>query len=385
MIISVPKEIVPGERRVALTPDVAKRLVGAGVTVRVETGAGIEASYPDEAYTKVGATIVNDGAAVWKDTDVVVKVQPPMIGSESGTNELEFVKEGTVLISMLQPFTNFEVVEAVASKGVTGFGLEALPRITRAQSMDILSSMATVAGYKAVLLGAVATGKLFPMLTTAAGTVVPARVLILGAGVAGLQAIATARRLGAVVKAFDVRPEVKEQVESLGADFLATEVSEEGSGEGGYAKELSEEQQEKNLELIGSSLKEMDVVITTALIPGKPAPLLITEEMLDMMKPGAVVVDLAAEMGGNCAGAKAGEDVIFHGVKILGPLNLASSTPEDASRMFSRNCQAFLQGIMKDGELNLDFEDEVVSGTCITHEGKVVHEMVKKAMEGSKS
>ena len=385
MIISVPKEIVSGERRVALTPDVAKRLVGAGVTVRVETGAGIEASYPDEAYTKVGAEIVNDGPAAWKDSDVVVKVQPPMIGSESGTNELEHAKEGAVLISMLQPFTNFDVVNAVANKGVTGFGLEALPRITRAQSMDILSSMATIAGYKAVLLGAAATGKLFPMLTTAAGTVVPARVLILGVGVAGLQAIATARRLGAVVKAFDVRPETKEQVESLGADFLSAEVTEDGSGEGGYAKELSEEQQKKNLELIAGSLREMDVVITTALIPGKPAPVLITEEMVGMMKPGAVVVDLATEMGGNCAGAKAGEDVIFHGVKILGPLNLASSTPEDASRMFSRNIQSFLQGIMKDGELNLDFEDEVVSGTCITHEGKVVHEMVKKAMEGSQS
>jgi len=385
VIISVPKEIVPGERRVALTPDVVKRLVGAGATVRVETGAGIEASYPDEAYTKVGAAIVPDSAAVWKDSDVVVKVQPPMIGAESGANELEHVKEGAILISMLQPFTNFKLVKALASRGVTGFGLEALPRITRAQSMDILSSMATVAGYKAVLIGAAATGKLFPMLTTAAGTVVPARVLILGAGVAGLQAIATARRLGAVVKAFDVRPEVKEQVESLGADFLAAEVTEDGSGEGGYAKELSEDQHKKELELIAGALKEMDVVITTALIPGKPAPLLITEEMLGLMKPGAIVVDLAAEMGGNCAGAKAGEEVLLHGVKILAPLNLASSTPEDASRMFARNCQSFLQQLIKDGELFLDFEDEVVSGTCITHEGRVVHETVKKAMEGSQS
>ncbi len=385
MIISVPKEIMPGERRVALTPDVVKRLVGGGATVRVQKGAGIEASYPDDAYTKVGAEIVDDAAAIWKDADILVKVQPPVLDPAAGGNELENIKEGAVLLSMMQPFTNFEVVKAVAGKGVTGFGLEALPRITRAQSMDILSSMATVAGYKAVLLGAAATGKLFPMLTTAAGTVVPARVLILGAGVAGLQAIATARRLGAVVKAFDVRPEVKEQVESLGADFLATEVSDEGAGEGGYAKELSEDQQKKNLELIGGSLREMDVVITTALIPGKPAPLLITEEMLGKMKPGAVVVDLAAEMGGNCAGTKAGEEVVSHGVTILGPVNLPSSTPEDASRMFSRNIQSFLQGILKDGELNLDFEDEVVSGTCITHEGKVVHETVKNAIEGSAS
>ncbi len=385
MIISVPKEIMAGERRVALTPDVVKRLVGAGATVRIEKGAGIEASYPDQAYSNAGAEIVGDAAAALKDADIVVKVQPPVLDPGSGGNELEHLKEGAVLISMMQPFTNLELVKAVASKGVTGFGLEALPRITRAQSMDILSSMATVAGYKAVLLGAAATGKLFPMLTTAAGTIVPARVLVLGAGVAGLQAIATARRLGAVVKAFDVRPEVKEQVESLGADFLATEVSDEGSGEGGYAKELSEDQQKKNLELIGGSLKDVDVVITTALIPGKPAPLLITEEMLDKMKPGAVVVDLAAEMGGNCAGTKPGEEVISHGIKILGPLNLPSSTPEDSSRMFSRNIQSFLQGILKDGELNLDFEDEVVSGTCITHEGKVVHETVKKAIEGSQS
>ncbi len=382
MIISVPKEIVPDERRVALTPDVVKRLVGGGATVRIETGAGVEASYPDDAYTKVGAEIVNDAAAVWKDADVVVKVQPPILDPAAGGNELEHAKEGTILISTLQPFTNFELVKEVASRGLTGFGLEALPRITRAQSMDILSSMATVAGYQAVLLGAVATGKLFPMLTTAAGTVVPARVLVLGAGVAGLQAIATARRLGAVVSAFDVRPEVKEQVESLGADFIAAEVSEDGSGEGGYAKELTEDQHKAELELISGALKDIDVVITTALIPGKPAPLLITEEMLGLMKPGAVVVDLATEMGGNCAGSKPNEDVVFKGIKILGPTNLPASTPEDASRMFSRNIQSFLASIIKDGELNLDFEDEIVSGMCITHEGKVVHETVKQAIEG---
>ena len=385
MIISVPKEIVPGERRVALTPDVVKRLVGGGATVRIEKGAGDNAAYPDDAYSSVGAEIVDSAAKIWSESDVVAKVQPPVLDPQAGGNELDQVKDGAVLISMMQPFTNFELVKAVAGKGVTGFGLEALPRITRAQSMDILSSMATVAGYKAVLIGAEASGKLFPMLTTAAGTVVPARVLVLGAGVAGLQAIATARRLGAVVKAFDVRPEVKEQVESLGADFLATEVSDEGAGEGGYAKELSEEQQKKNLELIAGALPDMDVVITTALIPGKPAPVLITDEMLGKMKPGSVVVDLAAEMGGNCAATKAGEDVVSKGVKVIGPVNLPSRTAEDASRMFSRNIQSFLQEITKDGELNLDFENEVVVGTCITHEGKVVHETVKNAIEGSAS
>jgi NAD(P) transhydrogenase subunit alpha len=253
--------------------------------------------------------------------------------------------------------------------------------------MDVLSSMSTVAGYKAVLLGAAASGKLFPMLTTAAGTVIPARVLILGAGVAGLQAIATARRLGAVVKAFDVRPEVKEQVESLGAGFIVAEdEAVEASGEGGYAKELSADQHKKELELIAQNLADIDVVITTALIPGKPAPELITDEMLQRMKLGSVVVDLAAEAGGNCAGTKAGEEVVIHGVKILGLINIPASVPLDASRMYARNMLTFLTHITKEGELNLDFEDEITGGTCITHGGKIVHEAVSKALnEGSGS
>ncbi len=374
MIVSVPKETRQDETRVALTPDVVKRLVAGGATVRIEHAAGDKAGFTDEAFSKVGAEISPNAAAVFKDAAVVVKVQPPT------DEEVGRLEKGAVLLGMLQPFTNHKLVSALASRGVTSFGLEALPRITRAQSMDVLSSMATVAGYKAVLLGASASGKLFPMLTTAAGTVVPARVLILGAGVAGLQAIATARRLGAVVKAFDVRPEVKEQVESLGAGFIVAEEAVEASGEGGYAKELSEDQHKKELELIANNLKDIDVVITTAQIPGKPAPLLITEEMLRLMKPGSVVVDLAAESGGNCAGAEAGKEVKIHNVKILGPVNIAASTPEDASRMFARNIHTFLMQIVKDGELNLNFEDEVVNGTCITHEGKVVHEAVKNAM-----
>jgi NAD(P) transhydrogenase subunit alpha len=374
VIVSVPKETRQDETRVALTPDVVKRLVAGGATVRIEHAAGDKAGFTDEAFSKVGAEISPNAAAVFKDAAVVVKVQPPT------DEEVGRLEKGAVLLGMLQPFTNHKLVSALASRGVTSFGLEALPRITRAQSMDVLSSMATVAGYKAVLLGASASGKLFPMLTTAAGTVVPARVLILGAGVAGLQAIATARRLGAVVKAFDVRPEVKEQVESLGAGFIVAEEAVEASGEGGYAKELSEDQHKKELELIANNLKDIDVVITTAQIPGKPAPLLITEEMLRLMKPGSVVVDLAAESGGNCAGAEAGKEVKIHNVKILGPVNIAASTPEDASRMFARNIHTFLMQIVKDGELNLNFEDEVVNGTCITHEGKVVHEAVKNAM-----
>lgn len=380
MIVSVPKETAGGETRVALTPDVVKRLVGAGVTVRIQPGAGEEASFPDDAYTKVGGEIASGAEAVWRDGDIIVKVQPPT------KEEVGLLKKGAVVIGLLQPFTNRELVSTLSNAGVTSFGLEALPRITRAQSMDVLSSMSTVAGYKAVLLAAAASGKLFPMLTTAAGTIVPARVLILGAGVAGLQAIATARRLGAVVKAFDVRPEVKEQVESLGADFIAVEEDLEGAGEGGYAKELSAEQHKKELDLIAKNLHDVDIVITTALIPGKPAPELITEQMVKDMKPGTVVVDLAAETGGNCAGTKAGEEVVLNGVKILGLLNLPASMPTDASRMYARNMQTFLTQIVKDGELNLDFEDEIIGGTCITHDGKIVHEAVSKALnEGSGS
>jgi NAD(P) transhydrogenase subunit alpha len=381
VIVSVPKETAAGETRVALTPDVVKRLVGAGITVRIERGAGVAAGFPDDVYARLGAEIAADAEAVWGDGDVVVKVQPPTKG------ETAKLKQGSVLIGLLQPFTNRELVTDLVSRGVTSFGLEALPRITRAQSMDVLSSMSTVAGYKAVLLGAAASGKLFPMLTTAAGTVVPARVLVLGAGVAGLQAIATARRLGAVVKAFDVRPEVKEQVESLGADFLvADETTVVASGEGGYAKELSEDQHKKELDLIARNLGDIDVVITTALIPGKPAPQLIADATLRQMKPGAVVVDLAAEAGGNCAGCKAGEEVEVHGIKILGLLNVPASVPLDASRMYARNMLTFLNHITKDGQLNLDFSDEITGGTCITHEGKVVHEAVRKASdEGSVS
>jgi NAD(P) transhydrogenase subunit alpha len=282
---------------------------------------------------------------------------------------------------MMHPFTNLDLIKDLAGRGVTVFGLELMPRITRAQSMDVLSSMSTVAGYKAVLLASTAAAKFFPMLTTAAGTIVPARVFVLGAGVAGLQAIATARRLGAIVMAFDVRPEVKEQVESLGARFVAAEaVSDEGVGAGGYAKELSEEQHDRELALIAEHLKDIDVVITTALIPGKPAPTLITDEMLTRLRPGSVIVDLAAEMGGNCTATVAGDEVVKNGVRILGPLNLAATMPGDASRMYARNIQSFLTSITKEGSLHLDFEDEVVGGTCISREGDIVHEAVRNAM-----
>jgi NAD(P) transhydrogenase subunit alpha len=369
VIISVPKETVPGERRVALAPDAVKRLSGSVVQVRVERGAGVAAKFSDEEYRAVGAEIVADGRAVRTGADVLVMVHRP---TEAEVGDL---KEGAVVVGMLQPATNASLVQALARRRVTSFSLDALPRITRAQPMDVLSAMATAAGYKAVLLAAAASPKFFPMLVTAAGTIPPAKVLVLGAGVAGLQAIATARRLGAVVQAFDVRPAVKEQVESLGAQFLAADMTGlEAEGAGGYAKELSTEQHRRELELIHKQLKLVDVVISTAAIPGKRAPVLITEPMVRDMRPGSVIVDLAAESGGNCELTKAGQDVEAHGVTIIGAANLASSIPTHASQMFSRNMQAFLQHLIKDGNVKLDFADEVTAGACITHAGEIRHE-----------
>ncbi len=383
MIIAVPKETAPGESRVALTPDAVKRLAGTGVTVRVEQGAGLGASFPDDAYRAAGAEIVTDRDALWRSADVMLQVQRPLTNTESGSDEVARLSEGAVLVGMLQPVTNPDLVSALAEHKVTSFSLDALPRISRAQTMDVLSSMSTVAGYKAVLLGAAQLGRFFPMLVTAAGTLAPARVLVLGAGVAGLQAIATARRLGAVVEAFDVRPVVKEQVESLGAKFITAEAAEiEAEGAGGYAKELSDEQHKRELELIHAHVKNADVVISTALIPGRPAPVLITEAMVRDMKPGAVVVDLAAEMGGNCELTEMGRTIERHGVTVLGPLNIPASMAGHASQMYAKNLSAFLAQLIKDGSLNLDFDDEIIGGTCITHEGRVVHEGARQAMEG---
>jgi NAD(P) transhydrogenase subunit alpha len=373
VIIGVPKETAAGERRVALVPEAAGKLVKAGNEVRIEAGAGEAASFTDEAYRAAGANVQSGGPAFWSSADIVLRVQ------KLSHEEAEQVREGGAVVGMLAPFSSRDTIETLARRRVTSFSLELLPRITRAQPMDVLSSMSTVAGYKAVLLAAAATGRFFPMLVTAAGTVPPAKVLVLGAGVAGLQAIATARRLGAVVQAFDVRPAVKEQVESLGAQFIAAEVSGEGEGSGGYAKQLSEDQHKRELELIHKHVKEVDVVISTALIPGKPAPVLITDEMVHDMRPGAVIVDLAAEAGGNCTLTKAGEDVRSNGVTISGPLNLPATLPTHASQMFARNISTFLMHILKDGKLTLDFKDEITRGTTVTHEGAIVNEMVKKA------
>ncbi len=365
MKIGVPKETAADERRVALTPDVAGRLGKSGLAVLVERGAGEAASFGDEAYQAAGATVVPAAAALFRQSDVVLKVQPPSRG------EVRLCREGAALVAVFQPSAARDAVAALAARKVTAFSLALLPRITRAQAMEVLSSQATVAGYKAVLLAAAAAGRLFPMLVTAAGTLAPARVLVLGAGVAGLQAIATARRLGAVVSAFDVRPAVQEQVESLGAKFLRLEITEQAEGSGGYAKELSEETHRRELAFIAQHLKDTDVVITTAAIPGKRAPLLITAGAVGGMKPGSVIVDLAAETGGNCELTKLGRDVVRNGVLILGPANLPSTVPYHASQMYARNVSSFLLHVTRDGTLVLDFDDEITRDTCVTHAGEV--------------
>jgi NAD(P) transhydrogenase subunit alpha len=351
--VGVPKESAPGERRVALVPEALSRLP-AGVEVAVERGAGEAASFADEAYASAGAAIVDDA---W-DADVVVKVQKP------SADEVERLREGAVLIAFLQPLTDHEGLERLAAHGVTAFAMESIPRVTRAQAMDALSSQSTVAGYKAVVLAAERLPKFFPLLMTAAGTIAPARVLVLGAGVAGLQTIATARRLGAVVSAFDTRPVVREQVESLGASFLELGVRGEETA-GGYAAELTEEQQRRQQEELTRAIAECDVVVTTAAVPGRPAPRLITAAAVRAMRPGSVIVDLAAESGGNCELTEPGREVVSGGVTIIGALNLASTMPVHASQLYARNVSALLAHLLPDGELRLDWEDEITSGTCV--------------------
>jgi proton-translocating NAD(P)+ transhydrogenase subunit alpha len=365
MRIGVPKETAANERRVALVPDTVGRLVKAGLEVAVEQGAGAGAAFPDDAYRAAGAALAATPADVFGKSDVVLKVQPPTAA------EVALCREGTALVAVFQPAAERDVVAALAARKVTAFSLALLPRITRAQPMDVLSSQATVAGYKAVLLAATTAGRLFPMLVTAAGTLPPARVLVLGAGVAGLQAIATARRLGGVVSAFDVRPAVKEQVESLGAKFLQLEIAEQAETAGGYAKQLSEETHRRELAFIAQHVKDADVVITTAAIPGKRAPILITADAVRGMKPGAVIVDLAAETGGNCEVTEPGREVRRDGVVILGPVNLPSTVPLDASQMYARNVASFLLHVTREGKLVVDFDDEIIRETCVTHAGEV--------------
>jgi NAD(P) transhydrogenase subunit alpha len=370
MRIGVVRESAPGERRVALVPDTVSRLAKSGNELVVERGAGEASSFPDRQYTEAGASIGDAWSA-----ELVVKVAKP------SDEELARLREGTVLIAFLQPLTNHALVRELGRRRVTALSMDAIPRITRAQPMDALSSQATVAGYKAVLLAAAALPKFFPMLTTAAGTIAPAKAFVIGAGVAGLQAIATARRLGAVVEAFDTRPVVKEQVQSLGAKFLEVDLGETGEGAGGYAKELSAEAHRKEVELLAKAVKENDIVITTAAIPGRPAPKLITADMVRSMRPGSVIVDLAAETGGNCELTEAGKIVDVEGVRVDGTVNLPSTMPYHASQMYSRNVASLLAlMIAKDGRLTLDMSDEVIRGTVITKDGEVVHDQTRKAV-----
>jgi H+-translocating NAD(P) transhydrogenase subunit alpha len=371
--VAIPKETAAGERRVALVPDTATKLIAAGLQVSIQSGAGQAAYLTDSAYEAVGVTVVPEAAELLKDADAVLKVQPPEVA------DARLLRRGAVLISFLQPATQADIVRALAAQGVTAFSLELVPRISRAQSMDALSSQASAAGYKAVLMAAGRLGKFFPMMMTAAGTVAPARVLVMGAGVAGLQAIATARRLGAVVSAYDVRPAVKEEVQSLGATFIELPL-ESQVGEGGYAKEQSEDFLRKQRELIAEHIAKSDVVITTAAVPGRRAPLLVTADMVKGMRPGSVIVDLAAESGGNVELTQVGQDVDVNGVVIMGTRNVPSTMPLHASQLYARNVANLLLHLVKDGAINLDFEDEITKGSCVTHEGEIVSERAKQLL-----
>jgi NAD(P) transhydrogenase subunit alpha len=366
--VGVPKETAEGERRVALVPEVVKKLQTKEIEAVVEAGAGISAAVTDAAFADAGASTGDPWGA-----DVLAKVAPP------STEEIGRLRSGGVLIGFLAPLTAPETTRALASAGVTAFAMEAIPRITRAQSADALSSQATVAGYRAALIAAQALPRFFPMLTTAAGTVRPAKVLVLGAGVAGLQAIATARRLGAIVAGFDVRAAVAEQVESLGASFLDLGIGE-AEGEGGYARELTDEERKAQQDALGERTAEFDAVITTALVPGRPAPRLITAETVRNMKPGSVIVDMAGEAGGNCELSEPGQTVVKEGVTIAAPLGLPSTMPDHASALYARNIQSLLELMVGEGgTLKLDFEDEIIKGACITHEGQIVHAGAKEA------
>jgi proton-translocating NAD(P)+ transhydrogenase subunit alpha len=369
MKVAVLGESQPGEHRVAIIPASIRELEKAGFDVSVVQGAGESSHYLDAEYADAGATVVANTAAALEGATVALKVQPP------SADEVGQLPKNVILISLLSPLTNADLIQKLADQGVTSFALELIPRITRAQRMDVLSSQATVAGYKAVLMGADELGKFLPMFMTAAGTIRPGKVLVLGAGVAGLQAIATARRLGAKVEAFDVRPAVKEQVESLGATFIEAEEEVTAEGEGGYAKELSEDEHKKELDLIAAHVHDADIVITTAQIPGRPAPELITREMVESMRPGSVVVDLAAPSGGNCALSEDGQTVVHEGVKIIGPSNLPAEIPVHASQMFAKNIVTFLKELV-DSEnetpsIRLNFDDEIIQATCVAHAGEV--------------
>ncbi len=370
--IVVPKETLTGEKRVALVPNVAAKLQKQGAELALQHGAGDHAGYPDTAYTDV--EIVKDESELLKQANVVFTVQPPTI------EQIEMMDEGTIAIGYMNPFGDDDRIKKLCEKKITSFSMELVPRISRAQSIDALSSQANAAGYKAVIMAAEISGKFFPMLTTAAGTVKPAKALIIGAGVAGLQAIATAKRLGAIVEAYDVRSATKEQVESLGGKFVDTGVS--ADGEGGYARELTDEEKAKQQEVLNQHIQAADVVITTAAIPGRKAPILITKEVVEEMKPGAVIVDLAAETGGNCELTKAGKHVKKKGVTIYGPVNVPSTLATDTSELYSKNLLNFTALFLKEGEVELDWEDQIIAESALTHEGEIKSQLVRDRMEG---
>jgi NAD(P) transhydrogenase subunit alpha len=376
MKLAIPKETQDGETRVAASPDSVKKLVSLGLDVVVETGAGAHANFSDDAYKDVGAAIADSAGDALKDADIVFKVRGP------SDSELGQMKKGAMVAAILNPYGNRDRVKAYADAGINAFAMEFMPRITRAQSMDVLSSQSNLAGYKAVVDAAATYGRALPMMMTAAGTIAPARVFVFGAGVAGLQAIATAKRMGAIVTATDVRAAVAEQVKSLGADFIMVEADEGDTGEtsGGYAKEMSENYKRRQAALIAEHIKKQDIVITTALIPGRPAPVLVTEEMVQSMKPGSVIVDLAVEQGGNCPLSEAGKVVEKHGVTLVGHTNVAGRLPADASSLYARNLVNFLTPLIdkESGQLAIDWEDEIITGTLLTKDGAVVHSALQE-------
>ena len=379
MIVGVPRETFPGERRVALVPSVVPTLAKSGLAVVVEAGAGIEAGYPDADYTAKGAKIVAERAEVFRTSDIIVQVLALGSNDKTGEVDLPLFHRDQVLIGFLRPLGELKTIQQIAATGVTSFAVELIPRTTRAQAMDALSSMGTICGYKAVLIAANTLPRIFPMLTTAAGTITPARVLIIGAGVAGLQAIATSRRLGAVTSAYDMRPAAKEQVQSLGGRFVELPIkAKDAQDASGYAKAQDEEFYRKQRELLGRVVGESDVVITAAVIPGKKSPVLVTKDMVAGMAPGSVIVDLAAERGGNCELTRAGEKVVADGVTIIGRINLASTVPYHASQMYARNITAFLQYLVHDGKLELKLDDEIVRSTLLTRDGEIVNERVRE-------
>lgn len=380
MRIAVPKESAPREQRVALVPESCKKLIQAGYDIAVEAGAGVSAGFSDAAYQEMGATVVADPATLLGSADLVLKVNAPALAA-AGRDETGWMRGGTLYVGSLMPLRNLDAVRALAAAKITAFSTDAIPRTTRAQSMDTLSSMANISGYKGVLLAAADLPKYFPMLMTAAGMVPPAKVFVIGAAVAGLQAIATARRLGANVVATDVRPEVKEQIESVGAKYVGIELAESAVAGGGYAKELSEEDRARQRQLLAEQCAVSDVVITTALIGGVFAPRLITAEMVRAMKPGAIIVDLAADGGGNCELSRPGETAVINGVRILAPLNLPATMPLHASLLFSRNLTAFVQAFTKDKAFQLDLNDDIQRGALITHEGEVRHARTLDALK----